>query len=92
MFVENASFLVCKSFDYAGIDGGLALLRSPSKALEETVKTASSWSKQGAKNGTSCLSVLDFIQQRHDLTLLLAAMENASKKAAFRIYAIQVKI
>lgn len=80
------------AFYQTGIDGGLALLRSPSKALEEAVKTASSWSKQAAKNGSSCLPVLDFIQERHDLALLLTAMENASKKAAFRIYAIQVKI
>lgn len=74
------------------MDGGLALLRSPSKALQDTVKLLSSWADQDPTNRPSPLPVLDFVTRRHDLVLLRSSMELALRKAACRVFAMEVDL
>ena len=68
----------------AGLDGGLALLCSPSKALQDTVQLLSSLDTKGS------LPVLDFISRRYDLDALRNSMKLALRKAACRVYAMEV--
>jgi hypothetical protein len=76
------------SADEQGIDGGLALLRSPSKALQDTVKLMSGSHDHAATQST--LPVLDFVAQRHDLDSLRTSMELALRKASCRVFAMEV--
>ena len=76
------------SADEQGIDGGLALLRSPSKALQDTVKLMSTFPGQSMTQST--LPVLDFVARRHDLDALRTSMELALRKAACRVFAMEV--
>ncbi len=80
------------SADEQGIDGGLALLRSPSKALQDTVKlmSTSSSCSSGQTSTQSTLPVLDFVARRHDLDSLRTSMELALRKAACRVFAMEV--
>ncbi|XP_046440285.1 E3 ubiquitin-protein ligase MYCBP2-like isoform X2 [Daphnia pulex] len=75
------------SADEQGIDGGLALLRSPSKALQDTVKLMSGSHDHAATQST--LPVLDFVAQRHDLDSLRTSMELALRKASCRVFAME---
>jgi E3 ubiquitin-protein ligase MYCBP2 len=77
------------SADEQGIDGGLALLRSPSKALQNTVKLMSGSHDDHAAT-QSTLPVLDFVAQRHDLDSLRTFMELALRKASCRVFAMEV--
>ena len=72
------------------MDGGLALLRSPSKALQETVKLISSLSDQSVESKYSSLPVLDFVTRHHNLQSLKISMELALRKAACRVFAMEV--
>jgi len=72
------------------MDGGLALLRSPSKALQETVKLISSLSDQSVESKYSSLPVLDFVTRHHNLQSLRISMELALRKAACRVFAMEV--
>jgi E3 ubiquitin-protein ligase MYCBP2 len=74
----------------AGMDGGLALLRSPSKALQDTVKLISSLSDQIVENKYASLPVLDFVTRHHNLESLRISMELALRKAACRVFAMEV--
>jgi E3 ubiquitin-protein ligase MYCBP2 len=78
------------SADEQGIDGGLALLRSPSKALQDTVKLMSGSHDDHAAITQSTLSVLDFVVQRHDLDSLRTSLELALRKASCRVFAMEV--
>lgn len=75
------------------MDGGLALLRSPSKALQETVKLISSLSDPAAPTESkySSLPVLDFVTRHHNLESLKTSMELALRKAACRVFAMEVR-
>lgn len=79
------------SADEQGVDGGLALLRSPSKALQDTVKLMSSTFSQMSSDRQSTLPVLDFVARRHDLDSLRTSMELALRKAACRVFAMEVR-
>lgn len=72
------------------MDGGLALLRSPSKALQDTVKLISLWPDQDHNDRNFSLPVLDFVSKRHDLVSLRFSMELALRKAACRVFAMEV--
>lgn len=76
------------SADEQGIDGGLALLRSPSKALRDTVKLMSVSHENAGTQST--LPVLDFVAHRHDLDSLRTSMELALRKASCRVFAMEV--
>lgn len=76
------------SADEQGINGGLTLLRSPSKALQDTVKLMSASPSQTSTEAT--LPVLDFVAQRHDLDSLRTSMELALRKASCRVFAMEV--
>ena len=78
------------SAEEQGIDGGLALLRSPSKALQDTVKLISTPLSQSSQDKQVTLPVLDFVARRHDLDSLRASMELALRKAACRVFAMEV--
>ncbi|KAK4016037.1 hypothetical protein OUZ56_031000 [Daphnia magna] len=75
------------SADEQGINGGLTLLRSPSKALQDTVKLMSASPSQTSTEAT--LPVLDFVAQRHDLDSLRTSMELALRKASCRVFAME---
>lgn len=77
------------SAEEQGVDGGLALLRSPSKALQDTVKLLTSTDQTLGRN---TLPVLDFVAHRHDLDSLQVSMELALRKAACRVFAMEVCI
>jgi hypothetical protein len=78
------------SADEQGIDGGLALLRSPSKALQDTVKLMSGSHDDHAAITQSTLPVLDFVAQRHDLDYLRTSMKLALRKASCHVFAMEV--
>ena len=62
----------------------MALLCSPSKALQDTVQVLFSPESKGS------LPVLDFISRRYDLDALRNSMKIALRKAACRVYAMEV--
>ena len=64
--------------------GGLSYLCSPSAALQQTVKLVSSTDTKNT------LPIFDFIGRRHNLEALRTSMELALRKAACRVYAMQV--
>lgn len=78
------------SAEEQGVDGGLALLRSPSKALQNAVKLMSSPLGPMSKERPTTLPVLDFVARRHDLDSLRTSMELALRKAACRVFAMEV--
>lgn len=78
------------SAEEQGVDGGLALLRSPSKALQDTVKLISTPLGQPSQDRQATLPVLDFVAKRHDLDSLRSSMELALRKAACRVFAMEV--
>lgn len=64
-------------------------MRSPSKALLNAVRLLSS-SEQTMPGKFSALPVLDFVARHHDLDMLRISMELAVRKAACRVFAMEV--
>lgn len=72
-------------------DGGVSLLKHPSAAMGKLISSVDR-SKGAQGNGERALQrpVMEFIVQRHDLDGLQLAMKQALRKAACRVFAMQV--
>ena len=72
-------------------DGGVSLLKHPSAAMGKLISSVDR-SKGVQGNGERALQrpVMEFIVQRHDLDGLQLAMKQALRKAACRVFAMQV--
>ena len=72
-------------------DGGVSLLKHPSAAMGKLISSVDR-NKGAQGNGERALQrpVMEFIIQRHDLDSLQLAMKQALRKAACRVFAMQV--
>ena len=86
-FINLFVYLLTDGFSIL-LDGGMSLLKHPSAAM---TKLISSVDRQ-SENGERALQrpVMEFIIQRHDLDNLQLAMRQALRKAACRVFAMQV--
>ena len=74
------------------LDGGMSLLKHPSAAMARLIQSV-----ELGGNGPRLLEekvlqrpVMSFVMQRHDLENLKIAMKQGIRKAACRVYALQV--
>ena len=75
-------------------DGGASLLKHPSKAMEQLIKSAGRAGsfKRDQMEKSLKRPVMAFVMQKHDLESLQLAMRQALRKAACRVYALQVTV
>lgn len=73
-------------------DGGSSLLKHPSKAMEKLIKSTGRGGslKKEQMDKEFQLPVLSFVVEKHDLESLQLAMRQALRKAACRVFALQV--
>ena len=69
-------------------DGGLSLLKHPSAAMTRLLLSTTGTS--GGGDQTLQRPVVSFVVQQHSLDELQIAMKQALRKAACRVYALQV--
>ena len=74
-------------------DGGMSLLKHPSAAMAKLIQSAEKSSlKPGVSDKALQKPVMAFVIQRHDLESLQLAMKLALRKAACRVFALQVRL
>ena len=79
--------------NYYFSDGGMSLLKHPSAAMAKLIQSAEkSCLKPGVSDKALQKPVMAFVIQRHDLESLQLAMKLALRKAACRVFALQVRI
>ena len=72
-------------------DGGMSLLKHPSAAMSKLIQSAEKGSMRAVGTDKALQKpVMAFIIQRHDLDSLQLAMRQALRKAACRVFALQV--
>ena len=67
------------------LDGGMSLLKHPSAAMAKLLVGGN-----GSQQPSLQRPVMAFVQQRHDLDSLQLAMKQGLRKAACRVFALQV--
>ena len=73
------------------VDGGMSLLKNPSAAMAKLIQSAEkSVGKPGGAERALVRPVMAFVTERHDLEGLQLAMRQALRKAACRVFALQV--
>ena len=75
-------------------DGGMSLLKHPSKAMTKLIQSIDRPGslKAGTTDKALQRPVMAFVVQRHELDSLQLAMKQALRKAACRVYALQVRM
>ncbi len=72
-------------------DGGMSLLKHPSQAMAKLIQSAEKMSLKPSMTDKALQKpVMAFVIQRHDLDSLQLAMRLALRKAACRVFALQV--
>lgn len=82
-------FLIVIRINGAVSDGGLSLLKHPSAAMTRLLQSTT-----GGESGDQTLQrpVMSFVIKQHSLDGLQLAMKQALRKAACRVFALQVSL